>query len=123
MSYRTLYDITNDPPFDIAALYISGGFIFAGIIWRQVQRIKDKKRIDPPSRKGITTPKILIVFGSLVALIGVGLMGWDIWRLKKAIANGEARIVEGPIQSWSTERQRTARTDKREYTTYESFNR
>lgn len=69
-----------------------------GTIWRQVQRIKDKKRIDPPARKGITTPKILIVFGSLIALIGVGLMGLDIWRLTESIANGEARIVEGPIQ-------------------------
>ena len=121
MSYRTLYDITNDPPFDMAAAYIAGAFILTGIIWRQLQRIKDNKRIDPPQRKGITTPKILIVFGSLIAVIGIGLMGWDTWRLKKAFANGEARVVEGPIQSWSTERQRTARRDKYEYTTYENF--
>lgn len=123
MTYRTLYDITNDPPFDVAAAYIAGAVILAGIIWGQVQRVRDRKKMDPPLRKGITTPKILIVFGSLIAVIGIGSMGWDTWRLKKALPNGEASVVEGPIQRWSTERQRTARRDKYEYTTYESFNR
>ena len=142
MVFRLVYDITTEPAFDIEVVWLSGGFIGLGIIWRLVQRAKDstsaaatadaRKRIDPrseagaserglPQRTGFTTPKILIIFGSLIALIGIGLMGWDHWRLVKAIKNGEAKVVEGPIQSWGTERVRTARTDKREYHLYERF--
>lgn len=121
MGYRIAYDITTEPPFDTGAAWIAGGFILAGLIWRQVQRAKDRKREEPPVRTGWSTPKVLITFGSIIAVLGIGLMGWDTWRLKKAFANGEAGVVEGPIQSWSAERQRTARRDKYEYNTYESF--
>ncbi len=121
MNYRTVYDITTEPSISIEMVWLSGGFILLGIIWRLVQRAKDRKRTDPPKRTGITTPKILIVFGSLIAVIGIGLMGWDHWRLVRAIDNGEAQVVEGPIQSWGTERVRTARTDKHEYNIYERF--
>lgn len=121
MDYRIVYDISSEPPFDNEAVWLSGGFILLGIIWRLVQRARDRKRIDPPKRTGITTPKVLIVFGSLIALIGIGLMGWDVWRLKKAITNGEAQVVEGTIQSWGTERVRTANTKKIEYNIYERF--
>ena len=121
MYYRTIYDITSEPPFDIEMVWLSGGFILLGIIWRQVQRAKDRKRIDPPKRTGLTTPNLLIIFGSLIAVIGIGLMGWDTWRLKNAISNGEAQVVEGPIQSWGMERVRTANTKKIEYRTYERF--
>ncbi|MBK9515437.1 MAG: hypothetical protein IPO05_17920 [Flavobacteriales bacterium] len=65
--------------------------------------------------------KVLIIFGSIMAIVGVGLMSWDHWRLMKAIKNGETRVVEGPIQSYGTERVRTANTKKQEYRTYERF--
>ena len=118
---RLVYDIANEPPFDIEVVWLSGGFMLLGIIWRLVQRAKDRRRMDPIKRTGITTPKILITFGIIIAAIGIGLMGWDHWRLLKAIKNGEALVVEGPVQSWGTERVRTARTDKREYHLYERF--
>jgi len=119
--YRTVYDIAAEPPFDVQAAWIAGGIIGLGIVWRLVQRAKDRKLLDPPKRTGITAPRILITFGLLVALLGIGLMGWDRWRLLRDIGNGEARRVEGPIQSWGTERVRTARRDKHEYNTYERF--
>ena len=121
MAYRVIYDIAQEPPFEMEMVWLSGGFVLLGIIWRLVQRARDRKRIDPPRRTGFTTPKVLIGFGMVIALIGIGLMGWDNWRLRKAISNGEAQVVEGPIQSWGTERVRTARTDKREYHLYERF--
>ena len=121
MAYRVIYDIAQEPPFDIEMVWLSGGFVLLGIIWRLVQRARDRKRIDPPKRTGFTTPKVLIGFGMVIAVIGIGLMGWDNWRLKEAITNGAAQVVEGPIQSWGTERVRTARTDKREYHVYERF--
>lgn len=121
MSYRILYDIANDPPFDTRAGILALGFIVLGIIWRLVQRAKDRKRVEPPSRKGLTTPKLLIGFGAVIAVLGIGLMGWDHWRLVQAVDNGEAQVVEGPIQSWSTERVRSARRDKYEYNLYERF--
>ncbi len=121
MNYRTVYDIAKEAPFDTAAAWLAGGFILLGIIWRLVQRAKDRRRIDPPKRTGFTTPKVLVIFGSLIAVIGIGLMGWDHWRLVKAIEGGEAQVVEGPIQSWGIERVRTARRDKYEYNTYERF--
>ena len=121
MNYRTVYDIAQEPPFDTAAAWLAAGFILLGIIWRLVQHAKDRKRTEPPKRTGITTPKVLVIFGSLIALIGIGLMGWDHWRLIRAIEGGEAQVVEGPIQSWGIERVRTARRDKYEYNTYERF--
>ena len=60
-------------------------------------------------------------FASLIALIGIGVMSWDHHRLVSMLEAGEAKVVEGPVQSWSTERQHTARTDRHEYRTYESF--
>ncbi|MBL7964732.1 MAG: hypothetical protein JNM31_12920 [Flavobacteriales bacterium] len=121
MTYRTVYDLAEQPPFDVEAAWIAGAFVLTGLVWRQVQRARDRKRIDPPQRTGITTPRILITFGFLVAAIGIGLMGWDHWRLMKDISNGEALVVEGPIQSWGIERVRTARRDKYEYNIYERF--
>jgi hypothetical protein len=119
--YRTVYDIAQEPWFAVEVVWLSGGFVLAGLLWLLIQRAQDRKRIDPPTRSGITTPKVLILFGSMIAVIGIGLMGWDHWRLMKAIEKGEAQTVEGLIQSWGTERVRTARTDKREYHTYERF--
>lgn len=123
MAYRIVYDITTEPPFSVEWACLSGAVVLLGIGWTIVQRRRDRKRTDPPAgrRTGWSTPKVLIVFGTLMAVIGVGLMGWDHWRLIKALERGEGRTVEGPVQSWSTERQRTARTDRREYHTYESF--
>lgn len=121
MAFSKVYDIADEPPFAIEMVWLSGGFVLLGIIWRLVQRAKDRKRIDPPMRTGITTPKILITFGIIIATLGIGLMSWDHWRLMKAIKNGEAQVVEGPIQSWGTERVRTANTKKIEYRTYERF--
>ena len=121
MSYRTFYDITTEPLFAIEAVWLSGGFIMLGLIWRQVQRAKDRKRVAPPSRKGLTTPKLLITVGIIIAALGLGVMGWDKWRLVKAIGNGEARVVEGPVQSWGVERVRSGRSDMGKYHTYERF--
>ncbi|HRD51438.1 MAG TPA: hypothetical protein PKY96_02200 [Flavobacteriales bacterium] len=121
MTYRTIYDLAEEPPFDMEAAWIASAFILLGFVWGMMQQAKDRKLADPPKRTGVTTPRILITFGMLVALIGIGLMGWDQWRLLRHIANGEALVVEGPIQSWGTERVRTARRDKYEYDTYERF--
>ena len=48
MTYRTVHDITKEPPFDVEAAWLSAGFILLGIIWRLVQRAKDRKRIEAP---------------------------------------------------------------------------
>lgn len=131
MSYRTVYDITTEPLFDVEAAWLAGGFIALGVVWRLVQQARDsasakatadaRQRLDPPSRKGLSTPKVLVTFGVLIALIGIGLMGWDRWRLVRALENGEAQVVEGAIQSYGTERVRTANTKKIEYNLYERF--
>jgi hypothetical protein len=121
MTYRIVYDIAHDPPFDIHAGLLALGFVSVGIVWRSIQRAKDRKLLDPPSRKGMTTPKVLIVFGGIIAVLGIGLMGWDHWRLQKAVLDSDVGVVEGPIQSWGTERIRTARRDKYEYNLYERF--
>ncbi|MBL0045195.1 MAG: hypothetical protein IPP33_12630 [Flavobacteriales bacterium] len=121
ISYGTAYDIATEPPFDVVVAWLSGGIVLLGIIWHRIQRAKDRKLIEPPKRSGITAPKLLIGFGLVIALLGIGLMGWDHWRLVEAIKSGEARMVEGPIQSWGTERVRTANTKKVEYRTYERF--
>lgn len=121
MNYRTVYDLTSEPPFDVAAAWIAAGFIGVGSVWALIRRARDRKLVDAPKRPKWTTPKVFIVFGSIIAVVGIGLMGWDHWRLMKAIANGEAHVVEGPVQSWGTERVRTARRDKYEYNTYERF--
>ena len=81
MSYRTLYDITTEPLFDMAAVWLSGGFILLGVVWQLVQRAKDRKRLDSPSRKGITTPKLMITVGIIIAALGIDIMGRDHWRL------------------------------------------
>ena len=121
MSYRTLYNITTEPLFDMAAVWLSGGFILLGVVWQLVQRAKDRKRLDSPSRKGITTPKLMITVGIIIAALGIDIMGRDHWPLVKAIENGEGNIVEGPVQSWGTERVRSGRTDLGKYKTYERF--
>jgi hypothetical protein len=77
--------------------------------------------MEPPPRSGWSTATVLIIFGCLMAIVGVGLMSWDHWRLMKDITNGEARVVEGPVQSYGTERVRMANTKKQEYRTYERF--
>jgi heme/copper-type cytochrome/quinol oxidase subunit 2 len=120
MSYRTIYDLHEQPPFSTTWALISAGIIVLGIVVGRVQRARDRRLGNPP-RKGITTARILIVFGSLCALIGVGMLSFDHWRLLKALDAGEAAVVEGPIQSWGTERVRTGNIKKHEYHTYERF--
>lgn len=121
MAYRVVYDITTEPPFDPGWAWLSGGVFLIGLVWLLLQRRRDRRRIPPMQRPGITTPKILLALGLIMAALGIGLMGWDHARLVQALRNGEGRMVEGPVQSWGTERQRTARTDRREYHTYERF--
>lgn len=121
MPYRTVFDLADQPPFEPIAAWIAAGFIAGGIAWRMVQRTKYRKRLEPPSRKGLTTPKVLIGFGIVVAAVGVGLLSWDHWRLMRDLAKGDGRVVEGVIQSWGTERVRTSRRDRYEYHTYERF--
>lgn len=121
MQYRTVYDLAEQPPFDMAAVWIAAAFIGVGAAWTLIRRAKDRNRVDPPQRPKLTTPKVLIIFGAVVALLGVGLMGWDRWRLLNDLDNGEGLVVEGPVQSWGTERVRAARRDKHEYNTYERF--
>lgn len=88
MSYRVLYDIATDPPFDTQAGMLALGFIYLGAIWQIAQRAKDHNRLEPPSRKGLTTSKMLIGFSAVIAVLGIGLMGWDHWRLVQAVDNG-----------------------------------
>ena len=63
----------------------------------------------------------MITVGIIIAALGIGIMGRDHWPLVKAIENGEGNIVEGPVQSWGTERVRSGRTDLGKYKTYERF--
>lgn len=112
MPYEVVYDITRVRPFDIEVAWLAGGVVLLGVVWAVVQ----KRR-----QVSATTGYILMGFGSLIALLGVGVMSWDHARLVSALERGEAQVSEGLVQSWSTERQRTARSDKREYRTYESF--
>ncbi len=121
MRYTTVYDIQQEPLVSMEMVWLSGAFLLVGISWRLIQRARDRKSVHPPERSGLTTPKVLILFGSLIAVIGIGLMGWDHWRLVRAVDNGEAQMVEGPVQSWGVERVRTANTKKVEYNTYERF--
>lgn len=121
MHYRVVYDITQEPAFSWPWAALSVGVIGIGLVWLLTQRAKDRRQVPPRQRPGLTTPKVLLLFGSLMLLIGVGLMGWDHWRLVKALKNGEARVVEGPVQSWGTERQRTADLKRHDYYTCERF--
>ncbi len=121
MEFRTVFDLGREPAFDISAAWLATGFVVAGSVWALVLRARDRKQIPPRIRPRWTTPKVLILFGSVIALLGVGLMGWDHWRLIRDMRNGEARTVEGPVQSYGTERIRTANTKKQEYRTYERF--
>jgi hypothetical protein len=121
MQYRTVYDIALEPAVAIEAVWLSAGFILVGTAWAVIRRFRDQQRETPAPRTGTATSTVLIGFGVLIAVIGVGLMGWDHWRLVQAVRKGEARVVEGPIQSWSTERVRRGSSSKREYNTYEQF--
>lgn len=121
MTYRIVYDLAQQPPFEKEVAYIAAAFIVTGTVWALIWRAKDRRQVPPRERPKWTTPKVLVLFGSAIAVIGVGLMSWDHWRLMRAIRNGEARVVEGPVQSWGTERVRTANTKKYEYNTYERF--
>lgn len=121
MRYTTVFDLALQPPFSRAWALLSAGFIAAGMVLGWVRRAKDRKLAEPPERPWWSTARVFMIFGSIMAIVGVGLMSWDHWRLMKAITNGEARVVEGPVQSYGTERVRTANTKKQEYRTYERF--
>ncbi len=121
MPYRTVFDLAEQPPFEPIVAWIAAAFIVTGTAWALIRRAKDRQLAPPRQRPKWTTPKVFIVFGFAIAVIGVGLMSWDHWRLMHAMANGEGLVVEGPIQSWGTERVRTARRDRYEYHTYERF--
>lgn len=121
MAYRTVYDIAQQPPFEPVVAWIAAGFIGLGAVWALVRRSKDRRQVPPRQRPKWTTPKVLMVFGCAIAVIGVGLMSWDHWRLMRDLANGDGRVVDGVIGSWGTERVRTARRDRYEYNTYERF--
>lgn len=121
MTYHTVYDLAQEPPFSTVWACLSGAFILVGIILWWIRREKDRKLVDPPKRSGWSTARVFIIFGSIMAVVGVGLMGWDHWRLMKALERGEGRVVEGPVLSYGTERVRTANTKKQEYRTYERF--
>jgi hypothetical protein len=112
MPYSVLYDIQQEPPFYPGNAWLAGGLFCLGAIWTLVRKRQ---------QRSATTGYVLMGFASLFALIGIGLMSWDHHRLLQAIKRGEAKVVEGPVQSWGTERQRTARKDRHEYTTYERF--
>jgi hypothetical protein len=121
LNYVVVYEITTQPPFSTEWELLSAGVFIVGLVWQILRVRRDKKKIPPPERPRLTTPKVLMGFATIMAIVGVGLMGWDHQRLVRAWEAGEAQVVEGPIQSWSTERQRTSRRDKYEYHTYESF--
>lgn len=112
MKYQVVYDIARQPPFDVEAAWLAGGFIALGALWALVRKRQ---------KRSPTTGYVLMGFGGVIALIGVGLMGWDHARLLAMIERGEAVVTEGLVQRWSTERQRTSRRDRHEYETYESF--
>jgi hypothetical protein len=112
MAYEVVYDIATQPPFEIEVAWLAGGLFTLGAVWALVR----KRQQRPP-----TTGYVIMGFASLLALIGVGLMSWDHHRVLAMLESGEAHVVEGPVQRWSTQEQRTARRDRHEYVTYESF--
>ncbi len=121
MAYRTLYDLHEQPAFSTTWALICLSIILLGIGLRYREKARDERFEDPPKRVGITTPVVLILFGSLAAIVGIVLVGFDHWRLVRAWDAGEAGVVEGPVQSWGTERVRTGDHKKQEYHTYERF--
>jgi len=112
MGYEVVYDVATEPPFSIEVAWMAGGLFAAGAVWALVR----KRRQKSPA-----TGYIMMVFASLLASLGIGLMTWDHKRVVAMLTSGEAKVVEGPVQRWSTEQQRTARRDRHEYVTYESF--
>lgn len=112
MPYQVVYDIAQQPPFEIEVAWLAGGIFVLGVLWALVRKRQQRSP---------TTGYVLMGFGSIIAVIGIGLMSWDHARLVGALERGEAQVTEGLVQRWSTERQRTARRDKHEYVTYESF--
>lgn len=112
MAYEVVYDITRERAFDIEVAWLAGGLFVLGLVWMLVRKRQHKSP---------TTGYVIIGFAGVLALVGIGLMSWDHARLIAMLERGEAQTVQGIVQSWSTERQRTARSDRHEYNTYESF--
>ncbi|MFT3921784.1 MAG: hypothetical protein QM778_04555 [Myxococcales bacterium] len=110
--FRVVYDVTQQAPFEPEVAYLAAGLFALGLVWMLVRARQRKPR---------TTGFVLMGFASAVALIGVGLMSWDHARLCSLMESGQVSVVEGPVLSHGTERIRTARTDRREYHTYERF--
>lgn len=121
MAFTLVYDITAQPLVDVPMCGLSAVFVIAGILVKRRQRVRDRRMADPPQRPAFGTPQVLIWFGVAVALIGVVFTGWDRWRLVRALRAGEAGVVEGPVQSWGTERVSTSGRSTGPFHTYERF--
>jgi len=92
MEYVTAYDIIRDSRLDLLPSLIGLAVLVAGLAWRIVT----------PHRSRL--PLIVMAIGGVAFLAMLGLPWWDRHRMKISLANGDARMVEGPIRDWGTRR-------------------
>jgi hypothetical protein len=88
MAYQVVYDITREPPFAIESAWLAGGFFLLGAVWALVRKRQ---------QRSATTGYVLMGFGSLIALLFIGVMSWDHTRLIDMLERGEAQVVSGPV--------------------------
>lgn len=114
MTYTTVYDFANDSIGSIGLQFplLGLAFILVGAALKWLFK-KSGRWCYPIMGIGIVT---LFASGALP--------WWDHDRIARAVANGEARQVEGPIGNWRLQRARsgkTGTTTRYGYTYYERF--
>lgn len=110
MTYTTVYDIANDSV-GLQFPLIGLAFIIAGAVMKW------------GFGKAGWTSYPLMAIGVFTVLASGAVPWWDQRRVTQAVANGEARQVEGPIHDWRLERVSRKRksSDAHAYSHYEYF--
>lgn len=110
MTYTTVYDIANDSV-GLQFPLIGLGLILVGVVMKW--GFGKAGRFSYP----------LIAVGIFTVLAAGALPWWDYRRVTQAVANGEAKQVEGPIRDWRVTRGRGRRqgTGVYSYNHYEHF--